>query len=87
MLTPVLMLLGVWRLRRRPALVFALGATILYATLPPGPIGYVRFRVPVVPLITVLEVAGIAWLATRLLPLPVYPARGILGIPPREGDR
>jgi 4-amino-4-deoxy-L-arabinose transferase-like glycosyltransferase len=53
-----LMLAGLWRLRRRPALAFVLAATILYATLPPGPIGYARFRVPVVPLITVLQVAG-----------------------------
>jgi hypothetical protein len=52
------MLAGLWRLRRRPALAFVLAATILYATLPPGPIGYARFRVPVVPLITVLQVAG-----------------------------
>jgi 4-amino-4-deoxy-L-arabinose transferase-like glycosyltransferase len=87
LLAPMLVLLGAWRLRHQPALAFTLGATILYVTLLPGPIGYVRFRVPVVPLITVLEVAGIAWLATRILPLPVYPARGILGIPPREGDR
>jgi hypothetical protein len=87
LLAPILMLLGAWRLRHRPALAFALAATILYTTLPPGPIGYVRFRVPVVPLITVLEAAGMAWLATRILPLPVYPARGILGTPPREGDR
>jgi hypothetical protein len=55
----VLMLVGLWRLRRRPALAFALAATVLYATLPPGPIGYERFRVPVMPLITVLEVVGI----------------------------
>jgi hypothetical protein len=52
----VLMLAGLWRLRRRPALAFVLAATILYATLPPGPIGYERFRVPVMPLITVLDV-------------------------------
>jgi 4-amino-4-deoxy-L-arabinose transferase-like glycosyltransferase len=57
---------GLWRLRRRPALTLLLAATILYATLPPGPIGYVRFRVPVLPLITVLEVAGVvSLLATQ----------------------
>jgi 4-amino-4-deoxy-L-arabinose transferase-like glycosyltransferase len=87
LLAPMLMLLGVWRLRHRPALALALATTILYATLPPGPIGYVRFRVPVVPLITVLEVTGMAWSVTRLPPLPVRPARGILGVPPREGDQ
>jgi hypothetical protein len=50
---------GVWRSRRRPALAWALAATVLYATLPPGPIGYERFRVPVMPLITVLEVVAV----------------------------
>jgi 4-amino-4-deoxy-L-arabinose transferase-like glycosyltransferase len=55
-----LMVVGLWRLRHRPAIAVALAATILYATFPPGPIGYVRFRVPVVPLITVLEVAGVS---------------------------
>lgn len=61
-----LVLVGWRRLRRRPALAFGLAATILYATLPPGPIGYERFRVPVMPLITVLQVAGVAWLGLRL---------------------
>jgi 4-amino-4-deoxy-L-arabinose transferase-like glycosyltransferase len=60
--------LGLWRLRRWPAPAIALAAIILYATLPPGPIGYVRFRVPVVPLITVLETSGLAWLHSRLAP-------------------
>jgi 4-amino-4-deoxy-L-arabinose transferase-like glycosyltransferase len=58
-----LMMLGVWRLRHHPAIALAMGLTILYATFPPGPIGYVRFRVPVVPVITVLEVAGLVFLA------------------------
>jgi 4-amino-4-deoxy-L-arabinose transferase-like glycosyltransferase len=74
-----LVVAGLWRLRRRPALTLALGATILYATLPPGPIGYERFRVPVVPLITVLEVVGGTGLVSRLGPLLTHPLRGILG--------
>jgi 4-amino-4-deoxy-L-arabinose transferase-like glycosyltransferase len=86
LLAPLLLLLGAWRLRHWPALALALAATILYATLPPGPIGYVRFRVPVVPLITVLEVAGIAWLSSRLRRLPVRSARDIL-TPLQEGDQ
>jgi hypothetical protein len=60
-----LMIVGLWRLRHKPALALALAATILYATLPPGPIGYARFRVPVAPLITVLEVAGVALLQKK----------------------
>jgi hypothetical protein len=62
-----LITLGVWQLRDRPSLALAFAAIILYATLPPGPIGYVRFRVPVMPVIATLEVAGIALLLRRLL--------------------
>ncbi len=76
--------LGVWRLHYRPALALATAATILYATLPPGPIGYVRFRVPVMSLITVLEVAGLVWLGSKFQPLPVKLARGILATPEQE---
>jgi 4-amino-4-deoxy-L-arabinose transferase-like glycosyltransferase len=60
-----LIALGAWRLRRRPALVVALLATLLYATLPPGPIGYARFRVPVVPLMLLLQTAGVQWIWQR----------------------
>lgn len=73
-----LVVAGLWRLRRRPALALALGAAILYATLPPGPIGYERFRVPVVPLLTVLEVAGVTGLLSKCGPLLTHPLRGIL---------
>jgi len=73
-----LVVAGLWRLRHRPALALALGATILYATLPPGPIGYERFRVPVMPLLTVLEVAGVAGLVSKCGPLLTHPLRGIL---------
>jgi len=73
-----LVIAGLWRLRRRPALALALGAAILYATLPPGPIGYERFRVPVMPLLTVLEVAGLTGLLSKCRPLLTHPPRGIL---------
>ncbi len=43
-----------WRWRRRPALLLLCWGTILYATFLPGPIGDIRFRVPVVPLLMVL---------------------------------
>ena len=66
-----LMTLGIWRLRQSPTLALAPAATILLTTGPPGPIGYVRFRVPVLPLITALEVAGMAWLGSQLRPLPL----------------
>lgn len=62
-----LMVLGVWHLRDIPALALTFAAVVLYATLPPGPIGYVRFRVPVMPVIAALEVAGIALLLRKLL--------------------
>lgn len=80
-----LMAIGVWHLRQRPALALVLLATIVHATLPPGPIGYVRFRVPVMPLITVLEVAGLVWLTFWFSRLLTKRTRGILGTP--EHDR
>ena len=58
--------MGLWHLREKLPLVLALVAIILLATLPPGPIGYVRFRVPVMPVITALEVAGVALLIQQL---------------------
>lgn len=73
-----LMGIGLWRLRHRALLAAAMAATILYATLPPGPIGYVRFRVPVVPLIAVLEIAGAVWLGSKLRSLLHSAARAIL---------
>jgi 4-amino-4-deoxy-L-arabinose transferase-like glycosyltransferase len=66
-----LLVLGTWRMRRRPALLLAILITILYATFPPGPIGYVRFRVAVMPLIVVLVVSGIDWLKSAFGPLSV----------------
>jgi 4-amino-4-deoxy-L-arabinose transferase-like glycosyltransferase len=66
LLAPILMAACLWCLRQRPALPLVVGALIAYATLAPGPIGYVRFRVPVVPLITVLEVGGLLALHSAL---------------------
>jgi len=56
-----LMLLGAWRLRRRPALVVALLGTIAYVLWVPGPIAYERFRVPVLGLILTLVALPTAW--------------------------
>ncbi len=59
----VLLPLGLWRLRRRSAWAWLLAATVLYLTLPAGPIGYERFRVPATPLLTLLQVTGVASLS------------------------
>jgi 4-amino-4-deoxy-L-arabinose transferase-like glycosyltransferase len=75
----VLMGFGVLRLRRRPVLALMLVAVILYATLPPGPIGYVRFRVPVVSVIVTLQVAGLLLLTSKLSSLRALWPRGIFG--------
>jgi hypothetical protein len=61
-----LVVLGVWHLRSEPAILFVLLAAMLYMTLHTGPIGYERFRVPVVPLVAVLVGVG----ASSLLALP-----------------
>jgi len=54
----ILALRGVWQLRHQPVALFGLLATILYTVFLPGPISSLRFRVPVVPLLTVLMAAG-----------------------------
>jgi 4-amino-4-deoxy-L-arabinose transferase-like glycosyltransferase len=56
---------GLWALRRETA-VAVLAATIVIVTLVPGPIAYVRFRVPVVGLLVALEVAGALAIAQLL---------------------
>jgi 4-amino-4-deoxy-L-arabinose transferase-like glycosyltransferase len=48
-----------WRWRRRPALLLLCWGTVLYATFLPGPIGDIRFRVPVAPLLVVLMALGL----------------------------
>ena len=82
-----LMTIGVWRLRQRPALALAMAVTVLYATLPAGPIGYVRFRVPVMPLITVLEVAGFVLLTSKLRSLSANQARDIVGSSKQRSEK
>jgi 4-amino-4-deoxy-L-arabinose transferase-like glycosyltransferase len=48
-----------WRWRCQPALLVLFWGTILYVTFLPGPIGDIRFRVPVVPWLLVLMAAGL----------------------------
>ncbi len=55
----VLLGLGLYRLRHRPAVAFVFAATLLYVVAIPGPISHVRFRVPVMPLILALAVVGL----------------------------
>ena len=67
--------LGIYRLRHRPAVAFALVATIVYVIVVPGPISYVRFRVPVMPLILALDVIGL-WGACAVGPVCYRPQDG-----------
>ena len=57
---------GIWQLRSRPAGLFFCLAVILYTTFLPGPISYVRFRVPVAPLLVLLTAAGLRLPAKKL---------------------
>jgi len=41
---------GLWALRARPGVLASLGLTLLYLALIPGPIAYLRFWVPGLPL-------------------------------------
>ncbi len=56
----VLLARGTWRWRHRPTWLLLCWGTVLYATFLPGPIGDIRFRVPVAPLLIVLMAAGLA---------------------------
>lgn len=51
---------GGWRLRAYPAMLGLWLALILYVTFVPGPISTIRFRVPVAPLLALLQAAGAA---------------------------
>ena len=54
-------LLGAWRLlRSNPVMGLAMIALILYAIVLPGPIAYVRFRIPIMPLVYVLIAVAVA---------------------------
>lgn len=46
----VLVAAGLWSLRTRPAILWAMGLTMLLYLVLPGPIAYVRFWVPIMPL-------------------------------------
>jgi hypothetical protein len=56
----VLSVRGLWRFRDQPAFVFLCLATIFYVTFLPGPIAYLRFQVPVAPMLIVFMVGGLA---------------------------
>lgn len=60
LVSAVLLVRGTWRLRGCPAGLLLCWGTILYATFLPGPIGDIRFRVPVVPLLITLMALGAA---------------------------
>jgi 4-amino-4-deoxy-L-arabinose transferase-like glycosyltransferase len=45
---------GLWALRRRPPILIGLGLTLLLFLVLPGPIAYVRFWVPIMPVTCVL---------------------------------
>ncbi len=49
---------GMWRLRHTPLIALALGSTVAYLLLLPGPIAYDRFYVPAVPVVVVLVAVG-----------------------------
>jgi hypothetical protein len=48
------LLIGLWRLRDRPGLLWASGLTLVYLVLLPGPIAGLRFWVPGVPLAAIV---------------------------------
>jgi hypothetical protein len=58
-LSAIFILRGVWALRHQPQWLFFLASLVLYVTFLPGPISYVRFRLPVVPLLIALLAAGL----------------------------
>jgi len=64
----VLLLAGMWALRRIPGVVLSIGLFLCILVLMPGPIGYVRFWMPGVPLAA--AVIGCACRPTSLLGSP-----------------
>jgi len=60
-------LLGAWRLLHLDRIMsIVVIVFILYVTVLPGPIAYIRFRIPVLPLIIVLEATGVAFIGHSL---------------------
>jgi 4-amino-4-deoxy-L-arabinose transferase-like glycosyltransferase len=82
-----LFLAGLWPMRRRAALTTLMLLTILYATFPPGPIAYARFRVSVMPLIVVVLASGIEFANSAHRALWLDGHRGILTTSQRENSR
>ena len=74
-----LLVFGIWRMRRRPVLALVMLIIIFYATFPAGPIAYVRFRVPVMPLIIVFVVSGIDWVSVRYITAVAFASSRLLG--------
>ncbi|MBN1137814.1 MAG: glycosyltransferase family 39 protein [Anaerolineae bacterium] len=54
---------GLWALRARPGVLVSLGLTLLYLVLLPGPIAYIRFWVPGLPL--AVSAMGCAFAGSR----------------------
>jgi hypothetical protein len=73
-----LFLAGLWLMRHRAALTMLMLLIILYATFPPGPIAYARFRVSVMPLIVVILASGLDFVNLALRALWLDGHRGIL---------
>lgn len=82
-----LFLAGLWLMRHRAALTTLMLLIILYATFPPGPIAYDRFRVSVMPLIVVILASGIDFANSALQALWLDGRRGILAPSHRENSR
>jgi 4-amino-4-deoxy-L-arabinose transferase-like glycosyltransferase len=82
-----LFLAGLWKMRHSPALATLMLLVILYATLPPGPIAYARFRVSVMPLIVVVVAPGVDYTNSALRALWLAGHRGILAPSKRENSR
>lgn len=54
----VLAFRGAYRLRAQPAVLLTLASTCAYLTFLPGPIAYIRFQVPVMPIAVLIVVLG-----------------------------
>jgi len=67
LISAVLSLRGLWQFRDRPAFEFISLATIFYVTFLPGPIAYIRFQVPILPLLMVFIASGLAGFSSSAL--------------------
>jgi 4-amino-4-deoxy-L-arabinose transferase-like glycosyltransferase len=71
LLGSVLLAAGLWRLREQPAVLLSMGLVLLYLLLLPGPIAYLRFWMPGVPLACVI-VAYRSQTASQSTDLSIY---------------